>query len=278
MSERQSQPGIVADVPSHARYLFFDLRPGASALQLRDALALVDTTQHVVGLGDTALQCLGLTPGGMRQPPRWAITRGCGVWVWLRGSDAGTLAREGIRLALEADNVLELTDAVDGFKHLDGRDLTGYVDGTENPGGEAARAAAFDSVGASCVAVQRWRHDFAAWDDLDIAAQDAVIGRQISDNEEIDDAPASAHVKRTAQEDFEPEAFVLRRSMPWAAGPEAGLMFVAFGHTFDAFEAQLARMYGRDDGIEDALLGISTPRELAYLWCPPITSAGLDLD
>jgi putative iron-dependent peroxidase len=45
--------------------------------------------------------------------------------------------------------------------------------------------------------------------------QDHAVGRRRSDNEELDDAPESAHVKRTAQESFEPEAFVVRRSMPW---------------------------------------------------------------
>jgi len=39
----------------------------------------------------------------------------------------------------------------------------------------------------------------------------AMFGRRRDDNEEIADAPPSAHVKRTAQESFEPEAFVLRR-------------------------------------------------------------------
>ena len=53
----------------------------------------------------------------------------------------------------------------------------------------------------------------------------------MSDNEELEDAPESAHVKRTAQEDFEPEAFVVRRSMPWADATSEGLEFVAFGAT-----------------------------------------------
>ena len=75
--------------------------------------------------------------------------------------------------------------------------------------------------------------------------QDLSIGRHRIGNAEIDDAPPSAHVKRTAQESFSPPAFVLRRSMPWASGLEGGLMFVAFGHSLDAFEAQLRRMVGR---------------------------------
>ena len=68
---------------------------------------------------------------------------------------------------------------------------------------------------------------------MEEAEMDHIIGRRLSDNEEIEDAPKSAHVKRTAQEDFEPEAFVLRRSMPWADESGEGLVFVAFGKSFD---------------------------------------------
>ena len=108
-------------------------------------------------------------------------------------------------------------------------------------------------------------------------AQDHMVGRRRSDNEELEDAPESAHVKRTAQESFEPEAFVLRRSMPWAAGTDCGLMFVAFGKSFDAFEAQLRRMVGLEDGVVDALFGMSKPMSSAYFWCPPIHAGRLDL-
>jgi putative iron-dependent peroxidase len=108
-------------------------------------------------------------------------------------------------------------------------------------------------------------------------AQDHAIGRRKSDNEELDDAPESAHVKRTAQESFEPEAFVLRRSMPWARDADSGLMFSAFGHSFDAYEAQMRRMVGAEDGIRDALFQFSTPLSGSYFWCPPLRNGKLDL-
>jgi putative iron-dependent peroxidase len=50
-------------------------------------------------------------------------------------------------------------------------------------------------------------------------------------------------LKRTAQESFTPQAFVVRRSMPWAKGLRGGLNFVAFGKSFDNFEARLRRMF-----------------------------------
>jgi porphyrinogen peroxidase len=84
-------------------------------------------------------------------------------------------------------------------------------------------------------------------------------------------------VKRTAQESFTPEAFVLRRSMPWADGTRAGLMFVAFGRTLDAYDAQLKRMAGAEDGIADAMFTFTRPVTGAYFWCPPVFRGRLDL-
>jgi putative iron-dependent peroxidase len=127
------------------------------------------------------------------------------------------------------------------------------------------------------VAVQQWVHDMDAFDAMASQARDDMMGRRLSDNEELDDAPASAHVKRTAQESFSPEAFVLRRSMPWALGHKMGLMFVAFGCTLDAYEAQMRRMAGLDDGIVDGIFQISKPVTGSYLWCPPMAGGQPDL-
>src|SRR5437879_12187758 len=100
--------------------------------------------------------------------------------------------------------------------------------------------------------------------------QDNSIGRRRSDNKEIGNAPPSAHVKRSEQESFSPEAFVLRRSMPWADATRAGLVFVAFGKSLDAFEAQLKRMVGAEDGTADALFTFTRPGTGGYVWGPPV--------
>jgi putative iron-dependent peroxidase len=107
--------------------------------------------------------------------------------------------------------------------------------------------------------------------------QDNAIGRRRRDNQELTDAPPSAHIKRTAQESFNPEAFVLRRSMPWVDDKRAGLVFVAFGKSTVAYEALLARMVGTEDGISDALFRFTRPLTGAYFWCPPMKKGRLDL-
>ncbi len=121
-------------------------------------------------------------------------------------------------------------------------------------------------------------HELSRFQEMSQEDQDDVFGRRRSDNEELEEAPESAHVKRTEQEGFEPEAFVLRRSMPWADATQEGLVFVAFGRNLDAFEAQLTRMSGLEDGIVDALFSFSRPVTGGYFWCPPVRDGKLNLE
>jgi porphyrinogen peroxidase len=290
------QPGVLDAVPPAGRYLFFSLVDAASASELPEALrrlaTLADGHTAVVGVGPALVAALGAQVPGLREFPALQAsvevpaTPGA-LWCWLRGTDRGDLVHLTRHIERALAPVLHLDRAIDGFRHGQGpnghgRDLTGYEDGTENPSGDDALAAAFVQDhgagldGASLVAVQQWQHDFETFEAMPTREQDNTIGRRRADNEEIEDAPKSAHVKRTAQEDFEPEAFVLRRSMPWAMGNKAGLMFVAFGRSLDAFEAQMRRMAGLDDGIVDAVFRISKPVTGATYWCPPVHNGRLD--
>jgi putative iron-dependent peroxidase len=283
------QPGILAPIPPLARFLTFGLLPEAGpGPSLRRLAQSVDPALSVVGLGRASVLALGVDVPGLRDFPGGTgkgleipATHGA-LWCWLRGEDRGELVLRTRAIDAALGPAYRLVDIVDAFRHGEGRDLTGYEDGTENPTGANALAAAASGgpaglQGGSFVAVQQWLHEFARFDAMSRDEQDASIGRRRDDNEEIDDAPSSAHVKRTAQESFEPEAFVLRRSMPWAEGPRAGLVFVAFGRSFDAFEAQLNRMMGLDDGVTDALFRYTRPVTGGYFWCPPVKGAQLDL-
>jgi putative iron-dependent peroxidase len=285
-----SQPGILAPVPRAARYLTLQLLPDVDPRHALTALAARDLGDGaVVGLGPSLVAGLRRTIDGLRELPQLSgpgITvpsTPAALWCWLRGEDPGEVLHAAREIATTLASCFATASVVDAFMHAGGRDLTGYEDGTENPTGDAAHAAAFVSGrgpgldGSSFVAVQTWRHDLDRFAAMPPGEQDQVIGRRRSDNEELDDAPASAHVKRTAQESFSPEAFVLRRSMPWADASHEGLIFVAFGHSLDAFEAQLRRMVGLDDGIVDGLFRFSRPLTGNYFWCPPINKAHLDL-
>jgi putative iron-dependent peroxidase len=285
------QPGILATpVPPQARHLFFALESAEALPAAIDKLAmLVDGKTAVVGFGESLVQALGGQIEGLRAFPALA---GVGVdnpstqhalWCWLHGEDRGELLHRSRALEAALAPALRLVQMTEAFRYKTGHDLTGYEDGTENPHDEAAVAAALvgegtDGLhGGSFAAIQQWQHDLDGFAALPAQEQDHIIGRRKSDNEELEDAPESAHVKRTAQESFAPEAFVVRRSMPWVEGDLAGLMFLAFGYSLDAFEVQLRRMSGLEDGIVDGLYRMSRPITGGYYWCPPLKDGRLDL-
>lgn len=205
------------------------------------------------------------------------------LWFWLRGEDAGDILILGQSLQAQLQDIFKLVAVVPSFMHRDSRDLTGYIDGTENPVEQAAFDAAFvqgksqSLNGASYVAVQQWQHDLAHFKSLKQTHQDHIFGRRQSDNYELPDAPISAHVKRTAQESFTPQAFMLRRSMPYKEQLNGGLMFVCFANSPQPFAQQLNRMVGGEDGVTDGLFEFSKPLTGAYYWCPPMKGGQFDL-
>ncbi|MBF7731420.1 Dyp-type peroxidase [Pseudomonas sp. N040] len=286
----QAQPGILAPIPAFGRYLLFAARPQAGqAAALTRLAALAEVDAMVVGLGPALVNRLGARIPGLRGFPDFS-SPGLAIpatphdlCCWLRSDERGELVHLSRRVEQALGQAFDLQHGVDAFRYGGGRDLTGYEDGTENPVGSAATATALVATqgpgldGSSFLALQQWQHDFHAFDGMSGQQQDHAIGRRKSDNQELDDAPESAHVKRTAQESFDPEAFVLRRSMPWARDDDSGLMFAAFATSFDAYEAQMRRMVGADDGIRDGLFQFSRPINGSYFWCPPLRDGQLDL-
>lgn len=289
MDIKLSQPGILAPPPACGRSLSFRLGTETDPRKALERLRSGITMDHcVIGLGEPLVRALGVALPELRSFPSLSGP-GCAVpatqsalWVFLRGTDAGSLFDATEQLEGLTDDMFVREDTMDTFTYAGGRDLSGYIDGTANPSAEdsvgVALVAAGDGlVGSSFVAVQRWSHDLASFRAHSTAQRDAMIGRRRDTNEEIADAPASAHVKRSAQEEFSPTAFMVRRSMPWALGDDQGLEFIAYGHSLDAFEQVLRRMIGLDDGITDALFRFSRPLRGGYYWCPPVVRNRLDL-
>jgi len=286
----QAQKGILAPVPPLARYLSFTITPGMNpAGSLRNLRKLADGNKTVVGLGRSLLCALGREVPALEVFPPYAApgldvpSTPVSLWCWLRGDDRGELIHRARAIVESVGLVLQLQHTIDGFRYKSGFDLSGYEDGTENPNGAAAVKAAIVTGqgagldGGSFVATQQWVHDLNAFEAMRTKDQDRMIGRRKRDNKELGNAPASAHVKRTAQESFDHTAFIVRRSMPWADAHQAGLVFVAFGTSFDPFDALLRRMVGAEDGIVDALFTFTRPISGSYFWCPPMDNGHLDL-
>lgn len=290
MPSQRSQPHILAPIPAFGLSQVFRLRPGADPRpvlrELQDGFAV---DWGVVGLGEPLIRALGATVPGLRTFPALSGP-GCTVpatqqalWIRLCADDRSTIFDREERVRAMLDPAFEIEDSLDTFRYHGKQDLTGYEDGTENPSPQdsvgVALLAGEDAglAGSSFVAIQRWNHDLAFFHSHTREECDAMMGRRLEDNEEIDDAPESAHVKRSAQESFAPEAFMVRRSMPWVRGEHKGLEFIAFGHSLVPFEQVMRRMMGLDDGIVDALFRFSRAETGGYYWCPPVTFGRLAL-
>ena len=157
-----------------------------------------------------------------------------------------------------------------GFKYFDVRDLLGFVDGTENPVGPAARDAVLigpedpEFTGGSYVIVQKYLHDLEAWNALAVEAQERAIGRTKLSNIELDDAvkPADSHVALTTITDPDgTEREILRDNMPFGAvgRGEFGTYFIGYARTPTVIERMLERMFlGDPPARHDRVLDFST--------------------
>jgi porphyrinogen peroxidase len=152
---------------------------------------------------------------------------------------------------------------VQGFRFFDNRDLLGFVDGTENPTGPAVPAAALTADGGSFAIVQKYLHDLAAWNTLDTAAQERIIGRRKLDNVEIDEAdlPTSAHRLLTTVTDPDgTERRIVRDNMPFGspAAAEFGTLFLGYAADPSVTETMLRNMFlGDPPGNHDHILDFS---------------------
>jgi len=79
---------------------------------------------------------------------------------------------------LPKDKVLSLQDFY-GFQYKDGRDLSGFLDGTMNTSGDEERTlAAVNSNGGSFLIHQRWEHNLKTVDNMSIQDQENMVGRK----------------------------------------------------------------------------------------------------
>lgn len=282
------QPGILAPLAPYGRSLSFSIRlesdPRPALLRLRQVF---DPHWGVVGIGEPLAKALWREIPGLRAFPALSSAHPIpsiqhALWIFLRAGNRGDIFDLSQKVVGLLAPEFEVSDSVETFSYADGRDLTGYIDGTANPkpeeAGDVALVKAEGGAGfSSFVAVQRWTHDLPHFHTHSHAERDAIMGRRLDDNEEIADAPESAHVKRTAQELFDPTAFMVRRSQPWASEHEQGLEFIAYCASLDPFERMMKRMAGIEDGLSDALFTFSRPVNGAYYWCPPLLENRLDL-
>jgi putative iron-dependent peroxidase len=291
---RNGQSGIFALGTGSHTYLEFNLKPGVEPLQAVRAIA--------------GLRAPSITTGGVNmvvgfRPELWARVapdeipphvegfnkpvQGVDgftmpatqhdVWVWVAGHAYERVfdtAREAIT-ALEASAAL--ADEIDGWTYKDNRDLTGFIDGTENPSLTVAPEVALIPEGTSgeagsVVLLQKWVHNSTAWESLSVSDQERAMGRTKDDSTELPDeikAPRS-HVSRNVIVENGEEQHIFRRNTPFGTPSVHGTMFVGFSADQRRLARMLDRMAGVEDGIRDALTYYTAPLTGAYYFVPSV--------
>ncbi len=172
----------------------------------------------------------------------------------------------------------ELAEQVQGFRFKDGRDLTGFIEGGDNPQGMAKLNTAIvgdedlQFAGGSYVHVQRYQHNLARWEMLTMAEQEQVMGRTKEENQPIDEPPTNAHWLRTQVSDWDGNPLrLLNQSMPYGNLHEQGLYFVSCAAQSLAFAQRLRSMLAEDDnGNIDAWLEYTEAETGAAFFAPSV--------
>ncbi|MBO1518130.1 Dyp-type peroxidase [Oceanisphaera pacifica] len=269
-----AQAGICAEPNLHAHYLMFNILSEQYA-KVTHALAQVpalwqELTQTypdanfsgLVAIGNAAWDSLypSARPAELtafpaqKQGQRVAPETPFDLFFQLRADrlDIAYIAQQKV-MALLA-KLVELKDERQGFRYLEMRDMTGFVDGTENPQGDERAQVALVQEGpfadGSYVHVQNYKHKMARWEKLAIKAQEDIYGRTKPDNIEYasaDKAP-TAHTKRTSLKDDAGNSMeILRQSMPWGTANAQGLVFISCCNTPTHFERMLSNMFVPDE-------------------------------
>lgn len=173
---------------------------------------------------------------------------------------------------------LTLEEETHGFRWVEDRDLSGFVDGTENPQGDELRrevAVIQDGIdaGGSYVLVQRWEHNLRQLNRISVEDQEMIIGRTKVANEEIDgDArPVTSHLTRVDLKENGKGLKIVRQSLPWGtASGKNGLYFCAYSARLYNIEQQLLSMFGDTDGKRDAMLRFTRPVTGGYYFAPSL--------
>ena len=281
------QAGIFALGTSAHAYLEFDVSPGRDARDLVSALSSLREPRTTMG---------GVNLVAGFRPELWRGVVPDDAPAGVEGFNVDLVGTDGYTMpATQHDAVLWLSGsaydvvfdtaraAIGGLEGLGSvaeetsswpyrhdLDLTGFIDGIENP--TLIEAPEFvligegrPGAGGTILLLQKWRHDAASWESLDVAEQERVIGRRKLDGVELEDKAPDSHVASTDQDRF---GTIFRRNMPYGTVTDHGTMFVGFCSEQGVLRRMLESMAGRDGGAPDALTRFARPLTGAYYFVP----------
>ncbi|MBY5993034.1 Dyp-type peroxidase [Ferrimonas balearica] len=295
----REQGGICAEGNLHGLYLMFNASEGAEATLPRVLAGLASWLQTSADRNaDSAFNgfiAIGanywdtLYPQGrpaelapfpqFEQEDRIAPSQPVDLFIHLRSDRLDINHVAAMEVCRRLTGLAELVEEVRSFRYLDSRDLTGFVDGTENPTGAHRRQVALVGsedpafTGGSYVHTQRYVHNMGLWERQSLKTQEDTIGRTKVDNVEYkrEDKPPFAHIKRVNLKDSDGNSMeLLRQSMPYGNMQEQGLFFIACCATPRNFTAQLESMVMGEGEHFDHLLKYTQAVSGAAFFAPSI--------
>jgi len=192
------------------------------------------------------------------------------IVVWLTGATYDVVFDLSRQVAVSLAGQAVLAHEMVGWPYHHDLDLTGFIDGTENPTlVEATRLALVPpgspGEGSSILLLQQWEHDAPSWEALPVASQEAIIGRRKSDSIELDSKPETSHVARTDQDRF---GRIFRRNIAYGSLERHGTIFVGFAGNQRVLAEMLDSMVGRGGDPPDKLTSFTRPLTGAYYVIP----------
>jgi porphyrinogen peroxidase len=218
-----------------------------------------------------------ITAGGRR-----AVSTPGDLLFHIRADQMDICFELATQITLRLGGAVAPVDEVHGFRYFDERDLIGFVDGTENPVGQAAVEAAIVGdedprfAGGSYIVVQKYLHDLRAWSALPTEEQERIVGRTKLTDIELDDSvkPTNAHSALTTIVEGGKEVKILRDNMPFgnASKGEFGTYFIGYSSSPSKVEKMLENMFvGRPPGNYDRLLDFSRAVTGNLFFAPTLT-------
>ena len=194
--------------------------------------------------------------------------------LWLSGSAYDVIFDVARETIAELHGLASVAEETSSWPYRHDRDLTGFIDGTENPTLIEAPELVLipegsPGAGGTILLLQKWAHDAAAWESLSVAEQERAIGRLKLDSVELEDKPPDSHVASTDQDVF---GKIFRRNMPYGTVTDHGTMFVGFSAEQGPLSTMLESMAGLAGGVRDALTRYTRPLTGAYYFVPSTES------
>ena len=196
------------------------------------------------------------------------------VLVWLSGSAYDVIFDMARSIIHDLGGLASLGEETSSWSYRHDRDLTGFIDGSENPTLLDAPAAALLPEGVpgaagSVLLLQKWKHKVAEWEALQIDQQERIMGRTKLDSIELENKPSDSHVARTDQDEF---GKIFRRNMPYGSVEDHGTMSVGFSADQKRLSRMLDSMAGLMTGTRDALTRFTQPLTGSYYFVPSVES------